>query len=464
MTGRIRKSVRRAIPGAVAALLAAAATACTSSSTGTTTVVASAPEAVVLGDGVVGALYSPAVRTDKAAIAVFVMHAEQDYFQFSACTELSKRVYTVLCADGSAGKNGASNDLDTETWMTGAAEGVGYLRGLPTVKKVVLFGHSGGGAMMASYQNIAENGVQACNGPEKIAPCSEAVAHLPKADGILLADANYGISTMTLLSLDPAITDENDPATRDPALDLYDPANGFTPTGSHYTPSFTAAFQRGVAARMNRLIADAQTRKAEIAAGTARFPDDDSMTVPGANYLVPDNRFFPQDPSYLAHTTDAWPLLHADGTETTEVVHTVRPPSNLQPTSGTYATDALKTSVKRFLSTFAIRVGPDFAYHADGLTGVDWASSNTTPIGAAPGITVPLLTMGMTGHWEFLAAEKIYQVAGSKDKSIAFVDGASHIITPCQECAQKPGQYGDTLRTTYDHMDRWLAKPGRFLN
>jgi hypothetical protein len=68
----------------------------------------------------------------------------------------------------------------------------------------------------------------------------------------------------------------------------------------------------------------------------------------------------------------------------------------------------------------------------------------------------------MTGHWEFLAAETIYNVSPSPDKSIAFIEGASHIIEPCKPCESTPGQFGDTVKTTYDYVDLWLSKPGRF--
>jgi cytidine deaminase len=96
------------------------------------------------------------------------------------------------------------------------------------------------------------------------------------------------------------------------------------------------------------------------------------------------------------------------------------------------------------------------------MRGVDWRSSYTAPPGNVQGISVPLLTIGMTGHWEFLAAEQIHEKAGSADKTIAFVEGATHVFTPCTRCERAPGEFGDTLKTTYDYVDAWLDKPGRF--
>jgi hypothetical protein len=70
--------------------------------------------------------------------------------------------------------------------------------------------------------------------------------------------------------------------------------------------------------------------------------------------------------------------------------------------------------------------------------------------------------MGMTGNWEYLAAEIIYDHARSADKTTAFVEGASHNFDACTKCEKYPGQFGDTLKTTYDYIDSWLSAKGRF--
>ena len=114
------------------------------------------------------------------------------------------------------------------------------------------------------------------------------------------------------------------------------------------------------------------------------------------------------------------------------------------------------------MSTYAIRVTPDFAYDAAGVRGIVWTSSYASPPGNVQQISAPLLVMGMTGHWEFLAAETIHQLAASPDKTIAFVEGADHSYATCHPCERYPGQFGDTAKRTYDTIDSWLAAPGRF--
>ena len=418
---------------------------------------------VHLGSGVPGLYYEPQNPGPKAAIAVFVMHASGDYLEMPACAELSERGYRVLCANNTNNK-AMESDFDMDRALLDAKLGVEWLRKQANVRKVVLLGHSGGGVLMSAYQAVAEKGLSACNGPEKLAPCASSVAGLPAADGIVLLDANYGISTMTLFSLDPAILDERSGRKIDPSLDLFNPKNGFDPAGSTYGPAFQHRFEAGVARRSQRLVATATARLKLIDAGKGQFRDDEPFIVPGAYYLGGNNKFFAQDTRFLAHTRNAWPLLHQDGSTTTEIVHSVRRPQGMRPLSDSYAEGALRTTVRKYLVSHAIRVGNDFGYDESGIHGVDWTSSYTTPIGNVHNVTVPLLTMGMTAGYEYLAAELIYENSASADKSIAFVEGATHIFLPCAPCGATPDQYGDTKKTLFDHVDQWLAKPGRFLD
>lgn len=388
------------------------------------------------------------------------MHSESNYISFSVCTQLAARGYTVFCAD-----NVDAQDVDFESMMTAVGLGVEYLRNQTDISKVVLWGHSGGGSMMSAYQNIAENGLSACNGSEKIYPCGSDLEDLPAADGIMLIDANYGYPSMMLLSLGPEVTDETSGLITNYNLSVYNPANGFNATGaSTYTPSFTTAFMAGVANRMQRLLAYAEGRLAAINAGNATFDDDEDMYIVGGAYGEENNKFYSQDPSFLSHTVYPWPLLHANESITTQIVHTVRVPTNFGPSEDdSWNQGAIKTSITRFLGAFALRVSDDFSYNATSFQGIQWNSSHLVPIQAAPGIKVPLLTMGMTGHWEYLNAEKIYLASGSNDTTICFVEGAQHTIDTCTECESYPGEFGNTTKTAYDYMASWLSKSGRFL-
>jgi len=200
-----------------------------------------------------------------------------------------------------------------------------------------------------------------------------------------------------------------------------------------------------------------------IDAGKGLFDDDEPFMVPAGVLLGFNNKLFAEDTRLMSHTRKAWPLLHADGSITTEIVHSVRVPEGTKSMASSLR-DAMRGTVRSYLTSFAIRTTDDYGFDEDSVHGVDWASSYTCPAGNTPGIRVPLLAMGMTGHWEYLAAETLYENAKSSDKTLAFVEGASHIYSTCKACEKTPGQFGDTTQTLYNYVDGWLSQKGRFLD
>ncbi|KAJ5261373.1 hypothetical protein N7478_011968 [Penicillium angulare] len=414
--------------------------------------------------GVLGALYRPNVTSERSRLGIYVMHAEQDYTSFVACTALQERGFTVFCANNEASKSGYMSDLNFEDMMTQASTGLAWLRNQSYIDKTVILGHSGGGAMMAAYQNIAENGASACNGPEKIYPCSDSMNDLSPADGLILLDANYGISTMGFLSLNPAILDENNSHKQNYSLSVWNPANGFSNnTQCNYTAEFKSGFQKAVVARNNRILKHAQKRLKAIEAGEGMFADDEPFTIPSALYLGPDNLIINQDVRTLHHTTYPWTLLEKNGT-TKQIVPSVRVPSGWTDISESWEEAAVKTTIRRYLSTLAIRANDNFTIQADGFTGIDFDSTQMAPVSSIKGVSVPLLNMGMTGHYEYLNAEKIHLAAvKSNDTAIAFVQGAQHLIITCTECESYPGEFGNTVVTCFDYVAEWLSKSGRFI-
>jgi hypothetical protein len=419
---------------------------------------------VPLANGAPGVLYEPARPGPKAHIAFYLMHASGDYLTFSACYELSKRGYRVLCANNTTSKSGAFDDGVLDDAIAQAAKGVSWLQHQAGVDKVLLFGHSGGATIITAYQAIAEGGVAWCQRAELIHKCPASMAGYKPADGVVLADSNWGQAAMVLLSIDPSVTNESNGRHLDPTLDAYNPANGYKDGAASYTADFIRRFQAGVTARNMRILAHAQDRAALIDAGQGDYSGDELFQVPGA--FVAANKLFSADTRLLAHSVKPWPLVHKDGVVTTEIIHSLRVPS--AGPMGPMTTDSyrasLKTTVKNYLASFAIRTTPAFHYGEDSrIEGVDWRSTYAAPPGNVEVFTHPLLTLGMTGNWEGLAAETIYDHAGSKDKSIGFIEGATHVYTPCLPCEKTPGQFGDTVKTLYDYVDAWVGKPGRFL-
>jgi hypothetical protein len=423
---------------------------------------------VSLAHGQPGVLYEPLTPGPKANIGVFAMHDNGDYLSSrpsDPCGQLAARGYRVLCANATSSKSGFFSDDDWDKLMLNVKAGVAYLRNYPAVRKVVIFGHSGGGEMMAAYQNIAENGVKVCQGPEKLVKCPDSLAGMPPADGVMLIDSVLGGPVSTLISLDPAVVEEDNGQSLNPELDMYNPKNGFNPKGSTYNDEFKARFFAAEGERMNQLIAKALDRLQKIEAGKGRFADDEPFIIPGANGV--QNKLNAQDLSLQAHTRNAWPLLHADGRVTTEIIHSVRTPRFTQSLTPSLARGAITTTVRKFLSTWAIRTTKEFHYDATSIYGLDYKSSYAVELDSIEGIAKPLLQMGMTGSYEFFASEIVREHAVSADKTLAYVEGATHGFTPCKECAVAKGlpenYYGDTIKTLFNYIDGWLSKPGRFI-
>ncbi len=420
---------------------------------------------VEVGPNVPGVMYEPVTPGEKSQIAILMMHPDRDYMTHSVSTEMSRRGYRVLCTDTSVLKaKSADGETDIDRVIGDVGLGVTYLRRYPGVRKVIIMGYSGGGAIMSAYQDIAENGVKVCQGPEMIYKCSDRLAGMPPADGVMMIDSNWGLAAMTLFAIDPAVVSNDSGQTLNPELDMFNPKNGFKSTGCTYSDEFIHKFLSAEGKRYSQLIQIAQDRLKAIEAGKGAYADDEPFFVPGAGLAAVDSKLYAHDIRLMSHTRKAWPLLHADGSLTTQVVHSVRKPVDWTSLSHLFEDGALHSTIRNFLSMNAVRVTDDYGYDEDSVYGVDWSSSYNNPPGTVKGITVPMLVMGMTGSWEYLASETIYENAKSKDKTLVFVEGATHLYTTCKECEKYPGQFGDTITTLYNYIDKWLSQQGRFMD
>ena len=123
--------------------------------------------------------------------------------------------------------------LDLGACIRDAKERLGY-------EKVVLLGWSGGGSLMAGYQAEAEKPVIQLSASGEETPL--AGAPLIAGDAIMLVASHRSRHKLLTGQLDPSVLDELDPDRRDPALDLYDPAN---PAQPPYAADFLADLPPG---------------------------------------------------------------------------------------------------------------------------------------------------------------------------------------------------------------------------
>lgn len=405
-----------------------------------------------------GVLYEPVNCDTISSVAILVMHSDEDYLDSPTGPELAKRGFRVLCANVMS-KEGIFFNQPVK--MNAVKSAVLYLRQLEGVEKIVLMGHSGGATLMTAYQAIAENGVSIFQGVEKIYPHPDC-GILPPADGVMLLDANWGNAAMQLFSLDPAVTDETGGMKLDPALNLFLPENGFDPNGSTFSEEFIHRFQKAQGERNNQLLSFAQSRLSAIESGAGNYADDEPLTIPGANQVFMNNKLYAQDIRLMSHTKDEHFLIHADGSITTQIVPSVRGPENPDCLTASLLEGGRMMTVRNYLSSYAVRTTPVFGYNEDSVWGIDWDSTYNCPPGNVKHIHVPMLIMGMTAGWEYLASETIYNMSASKDKHIAFVEGATHKFHTAKHCENYPGQYGDTMKTLHDYIAQWLSEPSRF--
>lgn len=398
-------------------------------------------------------IYEPLHPGSKNHIGIVLQHSDDNYFEFPPAIELASRGYTVIVSYF------PDNTIPLDEKLVHLGKVVTYLKKYPGIDKVILLGHSGGATLMSAYQAVAEKGNQIFQDKDKIIAL-DPIDSLPAANGIMFLDANFGNGVMTLLSLDPAVKDESNGRERDPQLDMFNPDNGYDPAGSHFSEEFVDRYVKAQGNRMNQLICYARERVKALEEGTGAFKDDEPMVIPGGSQIAPYNKIFPQCPDrYFSHTARAWTLLKADGTSPVQIVPCLRTVRSGMEKTESMRECALVTTVKTFLKSSAVRTFSDFHYDASGIYGIDWDSSYCTGPANVAYISMPMLIMGMTGSYEYIAAEQIYDRAIScKNKTVAFVEGAGHNFTPAEDAESFPGEFGDTLDRCFTFVDEWLMK------
>jgi hypothetical protein len=403
-----------------------------------------------------GALYKPD-SGPAPHVAILAMHRTANYLNHPACTELSRRGFLMLCMNTRYENNEAL--VDFEKLPLDVKNGVDFLRRQPGITKVLLFAHSGGGPLMSFYQAVAENGSSYCKGQNKLTECGDDLTGLVPTDGIVFADAHPGNAINTLRSLNAAVADENNPPDSKPiaALDMFDPANGYSPNGpSHYSAEFQARYFKAQADRMNRLIDIAHDKLDRIKRKAYGYPDDDIMVIPRAGNpgagAGADARLFVTEPDIAAINSTSRPvkLLRNDGTIATEIVKSVFVANpavardNLRFRTGTKV-----FTLRSFLSAQAVRA-------RNAVDDIDYCSTNNSTICAVQSISVPVMFAAMGAHYFIRDNERQYDMARSKDKDLVVIEGATHGFTPCAACETTPGQYSNTVKNLFDYIASWM--------
>ena len=292
---------------------------------------------------------------------------------------------------------GNNSTMTMEEIMLDIAGGVTFLRERGC-QKVALFGHSGGGPLMAFYQSQAESPTV------KSTPAGDPPdltrAALPQADGIIITNSHLGRHVEFTQRIDPSVTDESDPFSLDPSLDMYNPANYEIKNGGVvYSPAFLETYRKAQQARCDRIADWARAKLQQVKERAHKGIHD----LPFVLYRTMAN------PRFLDRVN------FKSGMRT-----------------GTLWGDpyTLNYTAQRG------REGP-FITLKSWFSHLYYATANADTLRHIALVKAPLLVLGGTADHGGDLSGAVYQAATTTDKKLEYVEGASHWFESSPEHLQQ---------------------------
>lgn len=188
-----------------------------------------------------GLYVEPADR--KPTVALIATHYNVDFSEHYLGPYLAARGVGFL--GWNTRFRGLEHAFLLEHALIDIAQGVKWLREVAGVTHIVLLGNSGGGSLMAAYQSQAK-GITMTPTPGLELP--PALEQIEPADLYISLCAHGGRPEVLTQWFDPSVIDESDPASIDPALNMFDEDNG-----RPYSQAFIDKYRAAQVARNHRI-------------------------------------------------------------------------------------------------------------------------------------------------------------------------------------------------------------------
>lgn len=202
-----------------------------------------------------GILYT---RGEEKTAIVF-NHPRADFSSHYLTPFLVEAGYAVY--GGQTRYLGNDVNCEHECLCADLAAQVRYLRA-EGFEHVLFCGNSGGGPLSTFYMAQANTPVgERLTTTAAHEPYDLNELDLPQADGLINLAGALSEGALELANLDPSVTDEDDPLSCDPDLDMFNPANGYRkpPDSSCYSEEFLTRYRAAQIDRCRRI--DARARQ-----------------------------------------------------------------------------------------------------------------------------------------------------------------------------------------------------------
>jgi pimeloyl-ACP methyl ester carboxylesterase len=262
---------------------------------------------------------------------------------------------------------------------------------------------------------------------------------MPEVDGIIQLATHAGPGRFLQNCIDPSVTDESDPLSVDPRLDMYDPDNGYRPPPepTHFSAEFLERFRQGQANRVARLDAIARQSIEEQHRAEMLVASSDFANLSARNQLKLRQR------AACGQIMTIWRTMADPGYVDLSIDPSDRDRGSIR-----------STNPETYNYT-------EFGY-ARVLTPRAWLSSwsggacQVDTIEMSRYVTVPTLHIGARCDREVQPQKDtlpIYDNTAGSDKQLVWIDGADHFFRPSPHSGR-----GDERERTLSAIANWLRE------